>query len=105
MARALQSRDVEENMTWMGILLLILIGAVCGALAQLVVGFRAGGFVASVVVGFLGALLGTWIARAIGLPSFLAVRIETYTIDILWAVLGAILLLLLLTLGRRRTYG
>ena len=92
-------------MTLVGVLLLILVGAVCGAIAQMIVGFSVGGFLASIVVGFLGALLGTWIAREIHLPSLLAVTIEGYTIDILWSILGAILLLLVLSLARRRTYG
>ena len=92
-------------MTLVGVLLLILVGAVCGAIAQMIVGFSVGGLLASIVVGFLGALLGTWIAREIHLPSLLAVRIEGYSIDILWSILGAILLLLVLSLARRRTYG
>lgn len=94
-------------MTLVGVLLLILVGAVCGAIAQMIVGFSVGGLLASIVVGFLGALLGTWLAQTIHLPSLLAVRIEGYTLDILWSILGAILLLLVLVgaARRRRTYG
>jgi len=88
-------------MTLVGFLLLIVVGALCGALAQMIVGFSAGGFIASVVVGFLGALLGTWLAGAIGLPSLLAVRVEGYTIEIFWSILGAILLLAVLSMVRR----
>lgn len=89
-------------MTLVGLLLLILVGAVCGAIAQMIVGFSVGGFLASMVVGFLGALVGTWVARAIHLPSLLAVNIEGYTIEVFWAILGAILLVLLLSVVRRR---
>ncbi|UQA57850.1 GlsB/YeaQ/YmgE family stress response membrane protein [Polyangium aurulentum] len=88
-------------MSIIGFLLLIVIGGLCGALAQMIVGFSAGGFIASVVVGFLGALLGTWLAGSIGLPSLLAVRVEGYTIEIFWSILGAILLLAMLSLVRR----
>jgi uncharacterized membrane protein YeaQ/YmgE (transglycosylase-associated protein family) len=89
-------------MSLVGLLLLILVGAVCGAIAQMIVGFSVGGFLASMVVGFLGAVLGTWVARAIHLPSLLAVSIEGYTIEVFWAILGSILLLLVLSLTRRR---
>jgi uncharacterized membrane protein YeaQ/YmgE (transglycosylase-associated protein family) len=91
-------------MSLVGLLLLIVIGGICGALAQLVVGFTAGGFIASVVIGFLGAVLGTWIAGVVGLPSLLAVRVEGYSIEILWSILGAIVLLAVLSFVRRASY-
>ena len=91
-------------MTIVGFLLLILVGALCGALAELIVGFSVGGFLASVVVGFLGAAIGGWLAPRIGLPSVLAVRIEGYTIEIVWSVLGAVVLLAVVALIRRIAY-
>jgi uncharacterized membrane protein YeaQ/YmgE (transglycosylase-associated protein family) len=86
------------------LLLLILVGGICGAIAEMLVGYSPGGFLASVAIGFLGALLGTWLAPQIGLPSVLAVNIGGYTIEILWAILGAMLLLLILSLFRRSYY-
>ena len=81
-------------MTIVDLLLLILVGGICGAIAEMVVGFSPG--------GFLGALLGTWLARQLHLPSIFAVTIAGYTIEILWAILGAIVLLLILSMFRRR---
>jgi uncharacterized membrane protein YeaQ/YmgE (transglycosylase-associated protein family) len=89
------------RMTLIGFLLLILVGAICGFIAEMLVGYSPGGFIASVVVGFLGALIGTWVATAVGLPSLFAVNIEGHSIEILWAVLGAVLLLAVLSLVRR----
>lgn len=91
-------------MTLVGFLLLMLVGAVVGALAQVIVGFSAGGFIASIVVGFLGALIGTWIAREVGLPELFSVTVDGHTVHLLWAVLGAIVLLLPLALIRGRAY-
>jgi uncharacterized membrane protein YeaQ/YmgE (transglycosylase-associated protein family) len=91
-------------MTLVGFLLLLVVGAICGAIAELIVGFSPGGFLASVVVGFLGALIGGWVAHAVGLPSLLAVRIDNVTIEVFWAVLGAIILLAILSLFRRSYY-
>ncbi len=91
-------------MTIVDFLLLLLVGAICGAIAEMIVGFSPGGFLASVAIGFLGALIGTWLARQLGLPSVLAVSIGGYTIEILWAILGAIVLLLVISLFRRTGY-
>lgn len=91
-------------MTLLGLLLLIVVGAICGLIAEAIVGYGPGGFLTSAFVGFLGALIGTWIARGIGLPSVLAVRIETVSIDILWAVLGAVILLAIVAGVRRGGY-
>jgi uncharacterized membrane protein YeaQ/YmgE (transglycosylase-associated protein family) len=91
-------------MSVVDLLLLLLVGAICGAIAEMIVGFSPGGFLASVAIGFLGALIGTWLAGQIGLPSVLAVRIGGYTIEILWAILGAIILLLVISFFRRGYY-
>jgi uncharacterized membrane protein YeaQ/YmgE (transglycosylase-associated protein family) len=91
-------------MTIVELLLLLLVGAICGAIAEMIVGFSPGGFLASVAIGFLGALIGTWLAGQLHLPSVLAVTIGGYTIEILWAILGAIVLLLVISLFRRSYY-
>ncbi|HVY48140.1 MAG TPA: hypothetical protein VHB21_19765, partial [Minicystis sp.] len=80
-------------MTIVGLILLIIIGAICGAIAEAIVGFSPGGFLASAVVGFLGAWSGTWIAHEVHLPGVFAVTVEGYTIEVVWAIVGAIVLL------------
>ena len=91
-------------MTIVDLLLLLLVGAICGAVAEMIVGFSPGGLLASIAIGFLGALVGTWLARQLGLPSVFAVSVGGYTIEILWAILGAIVLLLVISMFRRTTY-
>jgi uncharacterized membrane protein YeaQ/YmgE (transglycosylase-associated protein family) len=89
-------------MTLLGLLVLLVVGAICGAVAELIVGWSAGGFLAAAGIGFLGALLGGWLARVLRLPSIFPVRIETVTIEIVWSVLGAVILLAILSAVRRR---
>ncbi len=91
-------------MSIVGFLLLLVVGAICGAIAELIVGFSPGGFFASAIVGFLGAVIGSWFAPRLGLPSVLAVHIEGFTIEIVWSVLGAIALLAVVLLVRRASY-
>ena len=87
------------------LLILLVIAGICGAIAELIVGFSPGGFVVSIIIGVIGAYLGNMLAPRLGLPSFLPVTIGGQTIEIMWAILGSILLLLVISLvrgGRRR---
>lgn len=92
-------------MTVVGFLLLLVIGAICGAIAQLIVGWNPGGFLTSVAIGFVGAGIGGWVAGALHLPSLLMVRIEGHSVEIFWTVIGSILLLLVVSLIRRASTG
>ncbi len=91
-------------MDLLSILVLLVIAGICGALAEMVVGFSPGGFIASVVIGLIGAYLGSWLALQIGLPPVISVsRLlpgTAYDFDLVWAILGAILLLLIISLVR-----
>jgi uncharacterized membrane protein YeaQ/YmgE (transglycosylase-associated protein family) len=91
-------------MTVLGFLLLIVVGAICGAIAELIVGYSPGGFLVSVAVGFAGAWIGGWLAGALHLPAVLVVRIEGHAFDVIWTVLGSIVLLLVVSMLRRSTY-
>jgi uncharacterized membrane protein YeaQ/YmgE (transglycosylase-associated protein family) len=93
-------------MSLLGLLILLVVAGICGAIAELVVGFSPGGFVVSIVVGIIGAYLGTALAGYLNLPPFLTFQAGGQTLDIMWAILGSILLLLIISLfrgaGRRR---
>jgi uncharacterized membrane protein YeaQ/YmgE (transglycosylase-associated protein family) len=91
-------------MTLAGFLVLVLVGAICGAVAQAIVGWSRGGFVTAAIVGFGGALIGNWGAPRLNLPSYLTVSVEGHTIEVLWAILGAVALLLVLSFFRRGSY-
>lgn len=91
-------------MDLLSILLLLVIAGICGAIAEMVVGFSPGGFIASVAIGLIGAYLGSWLAIQVGLPPVISVsRLlpgVAYDFDLVWAILGAILLLLIISLVR-----
>jgi uncharacterized membrane protein YeaQ/YmgE (transglycosylase-associated protein family) len=88
-------------MTVTGFLLFILVGAICGGIAELLVGWSPEGLLASAAVGSAGAVIGDWAAPRLHLPSPLTVRIEGIHVEILWAVFGAMLLLIAMGLVRR----
>jgi len=86
-----------------GFLVLLLVAAICGAIGRAIAGGARGGCLVSVAVGFIGALLGTWIARAIRLPDVLAISIEGHPFPIVWSIIGAALFVAFIHLlsGRR----
>ena len=90
-------------MTLGGFLVLLVIAAVCGALGQLVAGYTAGGCLVSIVLGFIGAFLGGWLADRAGLPEFFTVNVQGQEFPVFWSIIGAALFVALLSLisGRR----
>jgi uncharacterized membrane protein YeaQ/YmgE (transglycosylase-associated protein family) len=83
----------------MGILAWIILGLIAGAIAKLVMpGKDPGGFLATMLIGIAGALIGGAIASAIGWGSVDGVNFGSIVV----AVLGAILLLYLYRVMQRR---
>jgi uncharacterized membrane protein YeaQ/YmgE (transglycosylase-associated protein family) len=90
-------------MDLLSFLLLLLIAGICGAVGQSLAGYSLGGCLVSIVVGFVGAFLGMWIAGEFGLPEPLAIEVGGRTFPLVWAVLGSALFALGVGLLRRTT--
>ena len=88
------------------LLVLLLVAGICGAAGKAIAGYFPGGFLASIGVGFVGALVGTWLARLAGLPELFAIRVGGTTFPIVWSILGSALFVGVISLiaGRRRVY-
>ncbi|HWQ14819.1 MAG TPA: GlsB/YeaQ/YmgE family stress response membrane protein [Roseiflexaceae bacterium] len=78
-----------------------IVGAIAGALGEAIVGYSPGGLLVSIVIGLVGALIGSWLARELGLPAIITFTYGGETIELLWTILGAALLVLLVSLVRR----
>ena len=83
-------------------LILLVIAGLVGALAEFLIGFSLGGLFGAMIVGVVGALIGNWLARLLQLPAILPVQVGTRTIELVWATVGAILLVGLLSALRTR---
>lgn len=89
-------------MSAVSLLLLLLVAAICGILGQLIAGRGRGGILVSILLGFIGALLGTWLARSLGLPEILPVSVGGQTFPVLWSIIGSALFVALLGVLQRR---
>jgi uncharacterized membrane protein YeaQ/YmgE (transglycosylase-associated protein family) len=91
-------------MTVMEFIVLLVIAGVCGAVAQSLVAYSHGGCLVAIALGFIGALLGTWLARALALPDIFTISVGGHDFPIIWSIIGASLFAGLLSLlSRSRT--
>lgn len=84
------------------LILLLIVAGVCGSLGQAIVGYSRGGCLVSIALGFVGALLGVWLARMMDLPELFSVQIGTTSFPIVWSIIGSTLFVAVITLLTRR---
>ena len=85
-------------------LVLLLIAGVCGAIGQALGGYTHGGCLVSIALGFIGALLGSWLASALHLPELFPIEVAGTRFPIIWSIIGAALFVAVINLiTRRRT--
>lgn len=83
-------------------LILLLIAGICGSIGQAIAGYTRGGCLVSIVVGFIGALLGSWIAVQLGLPEYFNVNVGGSNFPILWSIIGSVVFVAIVGLFTRR---
>jgi len=88
-------------MSLVGLIVLLIIAAICGSVGQALAGYSHGGCLVSIVLGFIGAYLGMWLAQQLGLPEIFTINIEGQPFPIVWSVLGAALVAALFGFLRR----
>ena len=84
------------------LLLIVVIAAICGAIGKAIAGSSRGGLFVSIALGFIGALLGPWVARWLKLPEPFTVIIGGHPFPILWSIIGAALFVAIIHLFSRR---
>ena len=88
--------------TLLGLIIFLIIAAVCGGIGRAIGGEVRGGLAVSIALGFIGALLGPWLAGLLGLSEPFSIRIDGQTFPILWSIIGAALFVALIHLITRR---
>ena len=89
-------------MTLIDLLLLLVIAGVCGAVAQALTGYSHGGCIVAIIVGFVGAFLGLWLANTFNLPKFFVIDVGGRAFPIVWSVIGGVLLSVVIGMLTRR---
>ena len=92
-------------MTLPELLIYLAVAGLAGALGRAIAGDTRGGCLVSIALGFVGAVLGTWMARALELPAVGVIDIGGADFPLVWAIIGAavfVAVLGLITQGSRR---
>jgi uncharacterized membrane protein YeaQ/YmgE (transglycosylase-associated protein family) len=90
------------TMSVTSLLLYLLIAAICGAIGKAIAGSVRGGLIVSIVLGFIGAVLGPWVAGLLKLPEPFMVTVGGHPFPVLWSIIGAALFVAVIHLFSRR---
>jgi uncharacterized membrane protein YeaQ/YmgE (transglycosylase-associated protein family) len=92
--------------TLVGIVVYLIIAGICGAIGSAIAGGTRGGILVSIALGFVGAVLGSFIADRMRLPEPFSFTVDAHPFPIVWSIIGAAVFVALLHLvsGRRRAY-
>lgn len=92
--------------TWVGLLIMLVIAGLCGSIGRAIAGGTGGGFVVSIALGFIGALLGVFLGHTLKLPEPVTLMVEGHAFPIVWSIVGSALFVALLHMfsRRRRTH-
>ena len=85
-------------MSLLDFIIMFVIAAITGSIARSLVGFNKGGCILSAIVGFVGALIGTWLGREYNLPEIWSPVIRGIKCPVVWSILGAVIFTLILSL-------
>ncbi len=91
-------------MSLIDLVLVLVVAGICGTVGQAIVGYSRGGCLASIGLGFIGALIGLWLQRATSLPELLLLNFGATRFPVIWSIIGATLFVAVISLFTRRRF-
>jgi uncharacterized membrane protein YeaQ/YmgE (transglycosylase-associated protein family) len=96
------AREKIMNITLESLIILLIVAGIAGAIGQWLAGYSRGGLLTSIALGFVGAFLGTWVAKQFHLSELYTLQIGRTSFPIVWAIIGAALFVAILGMMNRR---
>jgi uncharacterized membrane protein YeaQ/YmgE (transglycosylase-associated protein family) len=90
------AREKIMNITLESLIILLIVACVVGATGQWLAGYSREGLIRSITLGFIGAFLGTWVAKQFHLAEIYTLQIGGTNFPIVRAILGAALFVAIL---------
>jgi len=85
-----------------GLLVMLLLAAICGGIGRAIAGDIRGGLLVSIAVGFIGAVIGPWIALQLKLSEPFVLHVAGQSFPIVWSIVGAAIFVALIHLVAQR---
>jgi len=89
-------------MSFLELLFLLLIAGICGSIGQSIAGYSRGGCIVSIVLGFVGALLGSWMSVQLNMPELLNINIGGSEFPVIWSIIGSVIFVTIVSLLTRK---
>jgi len=89
-------------MTILEFLLLLLIAGICGSIGQSIAGYSRGGCIVSIVLGFVGALLGSWMSVQLNMPELFNVTVGGNQFPVIWSIIGSVIFVVIVGLFTKK---
>jgi uncharacterized membrane protein YeaQ/YmgE (transglycosylase-associated protein family) len=89
-------------MTLIHFLILLVVAGVCGSIGRAIAGYSHGGCLVSIALGFIGAIVGVWIADALHLPRLFTMTFGGEQFPIIWSILGSALFVAVISFFSKR---
>lgn len=83
-------------MNLLELLIVLIVAGLCGAVGELIIGFKPGGVLIAIIIGVIGAYIGNLLANVLlqGAPNLrqiVSISVGTIQFDLVWATVGSIL--------------
>jgi uncharacterized membrane protein YeaQ/YmgE (transglycosylase-associated protein family) len=89
-------------MTLTSLIILLIVAGICGSIGRAIAGYSHGGCLVSIALGFIGALVGVWLAGLLHLPDLFVVDIGREHFPIIWSIIGSALFVAVISFFTRR---
>lgn len=83
-------------------IVLLVIAGICGGIGRAIARYSNVGCLGSIALGFIGALLGSFISRQLHLPELLVISVGRERFPVVWSIIGSALFVAVLSLFTRR---
>ncbi|HXU35924.1 MAG TPA: GlsB/YeaQ/YmgE family stress response membrane protein [Blastocatellia bacterium] len=89
-------------MSLTSLIILLIVAGICGSIGRAIAGYSHGGCLVSIALGFIGALVGVWLAGLLHLHNIFEVEIGGEHFPIIWSIIGSALFVAVISFFTRR---
>jgi uncharacterized membrane protein YeaQ/YmgE (transglycosylase-associated protein family) len=83
-------------------IIVLFVAGIIGSIGQAISGFTRGGCLLSIILGFIGGLIGVWLSRTLNFPDLLTIQVDGVDFPLFWSIIGTALFTAIISLFTRQ---